>query len=98
LARNASSSLRAAALVTEKQFAIADLSPDEEMMVVEASYRCVERKHHDVRRAGGKISRHTIRQVENLAKRIDSQSGGPNMQVISTQGARVLITTSTSKA
>ena len=28
----------AAALVTEKQFAIADLSPDEEMMVVEASY------------------------------------------------------------
>jgi hypothetical protein len=29
----------------------------------------------------------TIRQVENLAKRIDSRSGDPNMRAISTQGA-----------
>jgi hypothetical protein len=77
---------------------MAELKPDEEFMVVEAWYPLCGAGNHDVRRASASFSRHTIRQVENLAKRIDSRSGDPNMQVISTHGKRVLTVTSTSKA
>jgi hypothetical protein len=45
-----------------KQFAIGDLSPDQEMMVVDT--RSVELKQHGVRPAGGRFSRHTIGRVE----------------------------------
>jgi hypothetical protein len=82
----------------KKAIVMAELKPDEEFMVVEALYplcgagtpRCPARVR--------KFSRHTIRQMENIAKRIESRSGDPNMCVISTQGERVLTTTSPSKA
>jgi hypothetical protein len=74
----------------KKAIVMAELKPDQEMTVAEASY--------PLRRAGRKFSGHTNRQVENFAERIDSRSGDPNMHVISTQSARVLIPASTSKA
>jgi hypothetical protein len=83
-------------LWSQKAIAIADLKPDEES--VAASYPLRGAGTPRTSGAGHKFSRHTIRQVENLARRIDSRSGDPNMQDISTQGARVLITTLTSKA
>jgi hypothetical protein len=83
----------------KKSIVMAELKPDQEMIVAEASYplhgaRTIRRP------AGGAVSssRYTNRQVENFAEWIDSRSGDPNMQVISTRGARALITTSTSKA
>jgi hypothetical protein len=43
---------------------MAELKLDEESWSSRLYIRCVEREHHDVRRAGRKFSRHTIRQVE----------------------------------
>jgi hypothetical protein len=69
----------------KKAILTADLKPDEEMMVAEASYplrgATIKERHHGVRRPGCKSPRHTIRQVENFAKRIDSRSGDPNIHV-----------------
>lgn len=81
-----------------KAIVMAELKPDEEFMVVEALYplcgagtpRCPARVR--------KFSRHTIRQMEISQSGIESRSGDPNMQVISTHVKLVLIATSTSKA
>ena len=81
-----------------KAIVMAELKPDEEFMVVEALYplcgagtpRCPAR--------GRKFSPPHDQHMENVAKRIESRSGDPNMQVISARRKRVLIATSTSKA
>ena len=56
MARSGSSPLCAPALVSKKQFAKANLSRDEEMIVAEASYRLRGVGHHEVRRLGRKFS------------------------------------------
>jgi hypothetical protein len=84
-------------LWSQQAVVMAELKPDENSWSSWLHIRCVEREHHDVRRAAVSFSRDTIRQVETFAKRIDSRSGDPNMDVISTQSVRVL-TISTSKA
>jgi hypothetical protein len=81
----------------KKSIVMAELKPDAEFMIVEALHSLVKREHHDVRRAAVSFPRPTIRQMENIAKRIESRSGYPNMQAISTHSKRVLIATSTSK-
>ena len=46
-----------AARVTKKQFAMADLNSDEEMMVAAASYPLRGAGHHNIQCAGRKFSR-----------------------------------------
>jgi hypothetical protein len=71
----------------KKAIVMAELKPDEEFMVVEALYPlCGAGTPRCPARASVSYSRHTIRQIQNIAKRIESRSGDPNMQAISTHG------------
>jgi hypothetical protein len=70
----------------KKAIVMAELKPDEEFMIVEALYplcgagtpRCPARVR--------KFFPPYDQEMENIAKRIESRSGDPNMQAISTHG------------
>jgi hypothetical protein len=57
---------------------MADLNPDEEMMVAAASYPLRGAGHHNIQCAGRKFS-HTRQAGGNFPKRIDRRSGDPNI-------------------